>query len=262
MMPNVMPSQVVQTIETIFPTVSTVPTQHPVGIEYSYPLKGIVNLTKQIPSELLSFSAADYALFVLCITTIETQVEMWLSRGAGSNLPFVKALNGNNGDAITRLWFLLKKCPDEFPTPTTVGLTFISDSDIRDNIRSDIGAANRAVHNAEWKAATVLAGAAIEALLHWRLSESSPTQAEISTAMTSTKVASEPLDKWDLHALILVSEELKLIKPDTAKSAALTKNFRNLIHPGRAIRLNVMCDRGTAFSAIGAVEHVVRDLTP
>jgi hypothetical protein len=49
---------------------------------------------------------------------------------------------------------------------------------------------------------------------------------------------------------------------DTAQQARLGKDFRNLIHPGRASRLGKICDRGTALSALAAVEHVVRDLTP
>jgi hypothetical protein len=50
-------------------------------------------------------------------------------------------------------------------------LSFIQHSDLRESIRNDVGAANRALLNCEWKAATVLAGATIEALLHWALSQ-------------------------------------------------------------------------------------------
>lgn len=42
----------------------------------------------------------------------------------------------------------------------------------------------------------------------------------------------------------------------------LAKDFRNLIHPGAAQRLAQNCDRATALSAVAAVEHVVRDITP
>jgi hypothetical protein len=53
-----------------------------------------------------------------------------------------------------------------------------------------------------------------------------------------------------------------VLKPVTYAAAKLAQNFRNLIHPGRADRDNQVCDRGTAYSAIGALEHVIRDLTP
>ena len=52
-----------------------------------------------------------------------------------------------------------------------------------------------------------------------------------------------------------------LISPDTCNAARLARNFRNLIHPGRAARLAQVCDRATAYSAVGALEHVIRDLT-
>ena len=47
----------------------------------------------------------------------------------------------------------------------TAGLNFVTNAALRDRIRLDISAATSAYQNAEWKAATVLAGAAAEALL-------------------------------------------------------------------------------------------------
>jgi hypothetical protein len=70
------------------------------------------------------------------------------------------------------------KCPDEYPPSATTELLFINDAALREHIRRDLEAANRALNNAEWKAATVLPGAAIEALLHWRLQEPSPQKSE------------------------------------------------------------------------------------
>jgi len=55
---------------------------------------------------------------------------------------------------------LLARCPDEAPSPSIAELSFIQDTNLRDSIRSDISAANRALHDGQWKAATVLAGAA------------------------------------------------------------------------------------------------------
>jgi hypothetical protein len=104
-------------------------------------------------------------------------------------------------------------------------------------------------------------------LLHWRLSQSSPTTAEIATAITNLKPnranfnppASQ--DEWVLSHFIPVAEALKLIKSDTAKAADLARGFRNLIHPGAAVRRGQPCDKATAHSAIAALEHVIRDLS-
>jgi len=55
---------------------------------------------------------------------------------------------------------------------------------------------------------------------------------------------------------------MKLIRDETATLVRLGKDFRNLIHPGRAARLRQACDHSTALTALGAMEAVARDLTP
>ena len=60
---------------------------------------------------------------------------------------------------------------------------------------------------------------------------------------------------------IEVAAELNLIGTETAMQCRLAKDYRNLIHPGRAQRLGQACNRGTALSAVAAVEHVVNDLS-
>jgi hypothetical protein len=146
---------------------------------------------------------------------------------------------------------------------------FITDDGLRNSIRSDIAAADRAWDNFEWKAATVLAGAAIEALLHWRLGQPPPTTNDIDhsvTKLVAKKVfPNKPprdRDKWSLHQFIEVSGDLTIIQPGTVTAANLAKYFRNLIHPGSTARTGQSCDRGTARSALAALDHVVRDLTP
>jgi len=70
----------------------------------------------------------------------------------------------------------------------------------------------------------------------------------------------DDMDHWKLHRFIEVATHLNLIKPETSSAARLAQNFRNLIHPGRAARLEQTCDRGTAYLAIGGMDHVIRDL--
>ena len=67
---------------------------------------------------------------------------------------------------------------------------------------------------------------------------------------------------WSLHQYVEVAAHLRLIKDDTATLVRLTKDFRNLIHPGRAARAGQKCGRSTALGALAAVEAVARDLTP
>jgi hypothetical protein len=66
---------------------------------------------------------------------------------------------------------LIGEMPDEIPSPATTELSFIGDLDLRNSIRNDISAAYRVLGDGLWKAATVLAGAAAEALLLWAITE-------------------------------------------------------------------------------------------
>ncbi len=257
-MVRVMPSQVVQTIDELF--------SHAVKNERgaqlmgnSAKLFGVLSLLKDVPEELIALSPTDYAELVLAQSTIEDTLAYWRAGTPVGHVPHVDGF-----DVITVIRRALAKCPDEYPPSTTTDLSFIKDTALRESIRRDLGAANRALNNAEWKAATVLAGATIEALLHWRLKEPSPGGAAIDSAVTSVtgtkKMPFSEIDRWDLDQFITIAAHFDLLKPDTRTAAQLAKNFRNLIHPGRAARLAQSCSRATAYSAIGALEHVIQDL--
>jgi hypothetical protein len=257
-MARVMPSQLVKTIDLFYPHAAK--DQPGTVLGHKSELLGIVNLLKNVPDELITLSPAEYSELELAKSTIEDHFHHWWARGNVGDMS-----NVGTFDAVTLIRRNLAKCPDEYPPPTTTELLFIKDTVLRDSIRQDVGAATRALNNAEWKAATVLAGAAIEALLHWRLQEAPTDPAAVDkavNALTGTKKTPlTQIDYWDLHQFIEVAAHLKLLKPDTCSAAKLAQNFRNLIHPGRAARLAQTCDRATAFSAIGALEHVIRDLS-
>jgi hypothetical protein len=261
-MPRTMPSQVVRTIDELFSHAAKNQHRVALGAGHSSLYRGILNLIREIPSELIVLSPGDYADFVLATSTIEEHLEIWITRGNAGDMRHVK-----DDDVITIIRRLLASCPDEYPPPSTTELLFIADDALRSSIRQDIGASNRALANAEWKAATVLAGATIEALLHWRLQQPPPDAPAIDAAITrlvAAKTIDQPnkqQDRWGLHHFIEVATELNLIGQDTRNAAKLARNFRNLIHPGRAARLGQTCDRATAYSAIGALEHVIRDLS-
>jgi hypothetical protein len=122
-------------------------------------LLGILNLLKDVPDELIRLAPADYSYLTLAKSAIHGFLAHSTARGNVGDVELVKGF-----DAITVLRRVLAKCPDEFPPPTTTELLFITDPELRGSIRQDVGAATSALNNNEWKAATVLAGAAIEAL--------------------------------------------------------------------------------------------------
>jgi hypothetical protein len=112
----------------------------------------------------------------------------------------------------------------------------------------------------------VLAGSVIEALLLWGVQQpahAAGLPAAVASAVRPDGLSRRPPqnpDEWGLHQFIEVVTQLGLIKEDTRTAALLAKDFRNLIHPGRAARLRQVCDRATALSAVAALEHAVRDL--
>jgi hypothetical protein len=152
----------------------------------------------------------------------------------------------------------LSKCPDQNPSPQTTALTFIKDKTLGDSIRLDISSATDALHRNDFKGTTVLAGSAMEALLLWKIRDEGIT-APIAGMRKNAKPSPE---EWTLEDYITVSDKRKWINANTVGQSRLAQNFRNLIHPGRAIRLAQACDRGTALGALAAVHLIVADLTP
>ncbi len=158
----------------------------------------------------------------------------------------------------------LAKCPDAAPAAQTVGLQFIADAAYREQLRTDISTAYSAERNGEWKAATVLSGSVVEALLLWALEQANAAQVTAAATVAAQAgfqiVPGAPLVSWTLAQYIEIARRMTLINDDTAMQADLTRDFRNLVHPGRAIRLGQQCNRATALSALAGIEHVVNDL--
>ncbi len=262
-MPRVVPSQVVAFINTLWPTAEQ---QRSLNRAQQGQLSGLVNLVDQIPSELLVMDAATYALFVCGRAHISQRLVYWASSDPNRGHELGTMPGQPEQIPVTVIRDALAQCPDESPAPATSELIFIPDPELRTNLRNDIGAVTRALSNGEWKAATVLAGSAIEALLLWDLQNR--RQANFPAAVTALVVnhtfqqppSSDP-EEWSLHHYVEVEAQLGIIKADTATEARLAKKFRNLIHPGRAQRLGQKYDRGTALSSVAALDHVVRDLS-
>jgi len=58
---------------------------------------------------------------------------------------------------------------------------------------------------------------------------------------------------------VSVSHALGLISPSTRDAVNQAREYRNLIHPGRAQRLSMKCKRATALFSVGAIEAIVVD---
>jgi hypothetical protein len=259
-MPRVAPSDVVDFIDTTLRDFREPGSNQSLGRQHSPLAAGLVALVDAIPDHLLTLTTTEFSEYVCSVEAIRDALKKWQSQQnefADTSLGVIFPRR----HPVTVIRQALAKCHDQGPTSTTTELAFIPDKDaeLRANLRTDMSAVDLALSNAEWKAATVLGGAVIEALLLWALRQKPP--AEIAAVAPNLPKALED-HRWKLSYYIDAAHSLKIITDSTASQARLAKDFRNLIHPGAELRLGQKCDRGTALSAAAGIEHVVRDLTP
>lgn len=268
-MPKVVPSQVVEVIDQVFPNAKnqkdTQQDRFSVSRANQNELAAIVELFDQIPAELIKLDPKDYTALQLAVTAIKNTMPTWIHRDYG-----LDRIHGyGNLNPVTIIRNALLKCPDEGVSKTVSDLAFISIQELRESLRIDISSANQAFQNGEWKAATVLAGATIEAILLYALhnvqgSDPSKIPTSLTTLISKGALRSSPgnnLDKWSLHPLTEVALDLSLIREETAIQIRIARDFRNLIHPGVSVRKNLTCNRGTALSALAGLEHTINDLS-
>ena len=262
----VVPSQVVDYIKTRYPTAKD--PDFWLDNNYAPSIAHLLGLVENIPPHLVTLQGVAAAEFGESIAAIRIAVSRWT---AGDKTYVFKGFAGYRRiHPIALLQQHLSALHDEGAEPTTSELSFISDVLFRDALRQDLGSIDRCFQNREWKATTVLGGSIIEALLLYVLREYEKTnarnlQSTVLGLQKSGALNAKPprnLDDWVLHELTEVSAAVGLIQKETAAQCRIAKNFRNLVHPGRATRLAQQCDRPTALSALAAVEHVIRDLTP
>lgn len=218
-----------------------------------------VEAVRSVPDELITVDSIDLLRFISARARLEAFVAASIQQGR-------EQLQGFPMTNIETLHRVLSRCPDRVIPKGTHELKFIADQGLRASLRQDIGSVEMSVRDADWKAATVIAGSVIEALLLDTLRRIAPHEVSAqSKSLVESKVFSKPvptgLDDWTMHRFIEVSKGLGLIKDETARQARLMKLFRNLIHPGAAERNQMECNRGSAYSAVAALEFVVSDLS-
>jgi hypothetical protein len=214
----------------------------------------------RIPEELLPPDATRYGELIAATETLRAAIRMWQS----GTTHVINDITGG----YSPIFFVrraLEGLPDSVPAPDTDELAFLADQRLIDTLRDDISNATGALRNGEWKAATVMAGSVIEALLLWSITQHEPVDREQAmakaVAQNLMKTRRDSPDRWHLADYIEVAGELNCIADGTRIEARRTRDYRNLIHPGRAQRTGEQCDLGTAHVAFGAMNNVIRDLT-
>jgi hypothetical protein len=69
-----------------------------------------------------------------------------------------------------------------------------------------------------------------------------------------------PLDQLHLTDLISLAVSNGVIDAGTEQQAALAKDARNLVHPGRVLRSGDACSKATALAALAAVYRLIERL--
>jgi hypothetical protein len=241
-MPKVLPSQVVEAIDSLFGANRIELDGHAITHVYRAEVHALLALLDQVPTELIDLRSAEYLEFTRCRAVLATTLVRW---NLGDIAP---ARDVGGKDAVERIRRLIKQCHDELP-PIEPELPFIPDIDIRLGIEDRIRAAWTDFNAREWMGATVFAGAALEALLLWALKHA-----------TLSEAPKRPLDELHLAELIRLAATNRVIDEASERQAALAKDARNLVHPGRALRSGEACSKTTALTALAAVYCVIDQL--
>lgn len=277
-MPKVVPSQIIEYIDSRFPAAKKQSdgegSMVKYGSSYHAAVNTIIEMIEQLPQNLINLTGEDYIIFIEALNELKGAIAFWNSdHVAKMKYEIYKMKDGSKWNPITFLRNSLSKCPDQGIDMTASGLSFIDDAEFREALRQDISFVNQALFNAEWKAATILTGSVIEALLLYainKIKENEPDKFEelrnkvIEDDRLEERLISKPPNNpndWKLYQYIPFSLTAGTISVSTAKGCLVAKDFRNLIHPGVSIRKNLQCDRGTALKTIGGMEHVINDLS-
>jgi hypothetical protein len=126
---------------------------------------------------------------------------------------------------------------------------FVSGEDFRAALISDYGELQAAVSVGAWKAVHVLAGSIVEAVL-------------IDHIAGSNIPADKGIDPLtlDLGAAIKLCREEDILSERTATLSDVVRSYRNLIHPGRVIRLAEEVDENSAGVAVSLVEMIAKEV--
>jgi hypothetical protein len=183
-MPKVLPSQAVAAIDSMFEWAKNEGAGPTLDQSHRPQLAALLEVVNGVPSELLTVGGQDYVSFIAGVADVRSSVSQ-MERGLKSTVYGISGLGG--GHPITLIRKALSLCPDEVARAGTATLAFIKDKTYREELRRDISGASQALLNGEFKAATVLGGSVVEALLHWAITSHGVSLAQLAGQQLHTK---------------------------------------------------------------------------
>ena len=176
-MPALVPSQVVKFIVKNFSSTDLNGTK-PMSVspDRAGSLNALIKLVDEIPSVLLPSDPLLYAELVQCIEAIRFAVKKAELRDDQSNFQFGEVVlqpsakgEPNPVECIRRA---LEQCPDQITPADSRELSFIKGAEVRSELLRDLEGTRSSLLHSDWKAATVIAGSIVEALLLWGIEQS------------------------------------------------------------------------------------------
>jgi hypothetical protein len=188
-MPSIVPSQVVRFIDAkLSECIRDSPEAGRIELHPSVcgALNALLKLIEQLSNSLLPNDPTVYADFTLSAEYIRFSVMKAQGHDPARGGPV-----RFEGTRVRVIRDALAACPDEVPPRHSRELLFVQPADFREALLIDLETTRSALRNGEWKAATVLSGPLVEALLLWAIQQKVPTeiQAACSAALAARVLA-------------------------------------------------------------------------
>lgn len=163
-----------------------------------------------------------------------------------------------NLHVITNLSIIKAKLSTASTTPVLVSkdFGFIQNVTLKAILARDYDEIQKSMISNCYKAAIILSGGSIEALLLDLLHK------DESAARASSKAPAESnLDKWHLNDLIEVAVDTNSVAGEIAKLSHSVREYRNLIHPGVEVRGTLKVEPEEAKIAVEVLNILIRELS-
>ena len=127
--------------------------------------------------------------------------------------------------------------------------SFITDQKFRTSLAGDYAELLKSLESGAWKAAHVLSGSVVEALL-----------IDFLISMDYEKKSGKNPLELDLSKAVDACRKEGALSDRASALATVIRGYRNLIHPGRMIRLNERVDKNSAAIAKALVDMVISEI--
>lgn len=252
-MRRVQPSTIIDYIDGAFPEVVRKSGAVTTPYDRVAELKVLLRFVDDLDAAFLPAEKEPLVKLLVASEKIRNHVQGWDTHGSGYGGNLRGDSDRQNSVFVIRE-VLRFHCREMAVPEATAGLEFIDDPEYRQRLREDVASAESSFEDGQFKASTVLAGGVIEALILFELQGRSED-------IQDPTLGPKRLDERTLGELLKIARSLNLFSDEALRAAELAKDFRNLIHPGRELRKAATCTRGTARSALAAMDLLINECT-